>query len=331
MTYSGLINDPQSGLSPRGPFPLRLAVFTLIAAGLGWAFSEYMPQIKDMTGRAGLGLGLVIALVLLTTHVSYERGQRMFAAVLFAAAFVIGMWGLWIQARFDGLPTVAQLQAAFADTSYSVQSFGKTFDLRGYMFEFWVGLTALFAAVPLLASLSKQKAARVPHNPFDIHPDFADPMAKHLFLQPLLSFGIAAGAVYAYPYLVAYELPLQIALFPPLAAGLLYTKLHMRLAKALIVSIVGGIAGAAGFWLPWHYMTFGQEATLAFVQSAPQQMLAEVQTMAEGYGYVSTALGNTTDYTPWTFEIWAGLTAAYLLLPLVVTLLRRLAPVLRIA
>lgn len=325
MTYSGLVADPSAGFSPRGPYPMRLIAFTLLSGAIGWVFTAYMPQIPDLAWRFALGFGMAITLIMLTTNVSYSRGERMFAALCFGAAFIAGMWGPWAFALFGDIPTLDQVRAQAAGRVYDAQIFGEPFQVRGYIFEMWAGLTALMASVPLFASLAKPVPPGAWKNPFDVSLKYADPFVPKLIFLPMLSFAIAAGAVYLAPYAVAYEIPMHVVWLPPIAAAFIYAKLHMRFVQALIVSLVGGIGGAAGFWLPWLYMTSGQDGMIAFLQGTPQDILARAQEAATGYTYVTDIYGTVSDYSPWAFEIWAGLTLAYLCLPVLVTLLRRLS------
>jgi len=329
MAFSGIIKDDNRGFLARGSFPVRMVTFTLFAALLGWVFSTYMPQISELALRFAAGIGIGLGLILITFQVSKDRGERMFAAIFFACGFIAGMWGMWVNAEFGDVPSLDELRASAANATYAVTLFGEptVFDYK--IFEMWIAVTAIMASVPFLASLAKPAPAGTRHNPFHVHADFAQPFGKRLIMLPLLGFAIAAGAVYGLPHLAAYNLPIELALVAPLVAAFLYTKLHMTFVKALIISGVGGIAGAAGFWVPWLYMKDGQAGLIAFVQGTPQDILARIQTLAEQTGYTSEITGTTVDYSPWTFEIWAGLTLAFLILPVLVILLRRVMFTLR--
>lgn len=323
MTFSGLVKDPNAGMILGGSYPRRAIMFTAVAAVLGWVFTSYMPQIPDMSGRFVLGAALAIGLALMTVSVSDERGQRLFAAVLMAVAFTAGMWGLWIEAQFGDIPTIDQIRSVAAGQTYALQSFGEPFEVRNYVFELWVGMTAFFAAVPILFGMMRPRPAGMRHNPYSVHSDFESPFGTRLLFLPLAGFGIAAAAVYGFQYLDTYNIPIEAAVLPPLLVGFMYARLHMIFPRALFLSIFGGIAAAAGFWVPWLYQTAGQDGMIAFFTGAPDQILTRVETLANGVGYISETYGTTTNYTPWVFEIWIGLTLAYLGLPLLITLLRR--------
>lgn len=323
MAYSGIIKDEQSGILSRGSFPVRLVTFTLLAVVMGWIFSTYMPQISELALRFVGGVGLGVALIIITMQVSKDRGERMFAGLVFACGFIVGMWGLWINANFGAIPSLDQVRASAAGQTYNVTLFGEAAVFQDQIFEMWIAVTAVMASIPVLASLPKPAPVGMRHSPFHVHSDFAQPFGQRLIVLPLVSFAIAAGAVYAVPYLAGYELPLEIAVLPPLVAAFFYAKLHMSLPKALIVATVGGVAGAAGFWGPWLYLKLGKDAMIAFIQGTPEDILARVQTQAAEYSYTSEIAGTVLDYTPWTFEIWVGLTLAFLCLPVLVILLRR--------
>lgn len=324
MAYSGLVKDTDNGLIARGKFPLTLVIFTALAAALGWAFYLYVPQFVELEWRISLGLAMTIALVLMTMNISAVAGERMFGAVCMGAAFAVGMWGPWAHTLFGGLPTLDQIQAQATNTTYTLQSFGEPFTFNTYVFEMWVAITAVFAGLPLLVSFAKSGTAADAKNPFNVHADFADAFMPRFIFLPLISFAIAGGAVYAYPYLRAYDIPLEAAWLPPLIAAFFYTKMHMTFPKALFISIIGGIAGAAGFWVPWLYMKFGQVETIAFFQGTHMDIKVRALELSSGYSYTSEIGGTTLDYSPWTFEIWVGLTLSYLLLPVFLTILRRL-------
>ena len=329
MAFSGIIKDTDSGLFARGSFHVRLVTFTLFAAVLGWLFTTYIPQISELALRFGAGFGIAVALMIITTNASKDRSERMFAALFFGAGFVAGMWGMWINAQFGAIPTLDQLRASAADVSYDLTLLGEPTIIQGKVFEAWVAVTAALAIVPFLTSLTKAAPGGLHQNPFVVHPDFAQPFVSRLIMWPALSFALAGSAVYAVPYLATYNLPWEVALIPPLAIGFLYGRLHMTFIKAAIIAIVGGIAAAAGFWLPWLYGKLGQDGVIAFVQGTPEEVFARIQTQAADYSYTSEIAGTATDYSAFTLEIWIGLTLAYLCMPLLVILLRRVLYVMR--
>lgn len=329
MAYSGIVKDADLGIKPAGRYPRRVIMFTALAAVIGWAFTTYMPQIPEFSLRVGLGFGMIIALVAMTATVSDERGQRMFAGVLLGAAFVVGMWGLWLDAEFGAIPTVEQVRSAAQGQSYALEVFGKPVALRSYIFEIWVAMTLVFAAAPVLAGLAKPPAKGTRPNPYSVHADFAQSFFSKLIVLPAIGFSIAAGAVYAYPHLGANDIPIEIAVLPPLLAGFIYKNLHMSFARALVLSTFGGLVAAAGFWVPWLYMTYGQDGMIGVLSDTPQAVLAWAQSIAGEYAYTSDTFGTVTDYGPWTFEIWAGLTLTYFAAPIIVTLCRRFFYLLR--
>lgn len=329
MAFSGIIKDTDSGIFDRGSYPVRVITFTLFSAVLGWVFTTYMPQMSELSLHFAAAFGIGLLLVLITSHVSTNRGERMFASLFFAAGFIVGMWGMWIDAEFGAIPTIDQIRTNAEGRVYSLNLFREPTELRDYIFEMWIAVTVLMASIPFLASLPKPAQAGARQNPFRTHPDFAQAFLPRLIFLPLLGFGIAAGAVYGVSYMAAYALPLELVIIPPMIVAALFTKLHMNFIKALIISVFGGVAAAAGFWLPWLYMARGQDGMIAFLNGTPQDIFARAQAEASGYTYASEIAGIVTDYSPWAFEVWAGLTLAFLCLPLLITLFRRVFYTLR--